>query len=72
MPHTAAKLCPSCGRQHELYLPLGSPTDKAKRYEFTCPKTQAAVPIATSRGETWEPVDVRPRGSIVVYESPNV
>jgi hypothetical protein len=69
MPTLLAKRCPSCGLQHELYLPLGDIADKAKKFEFICPKTQVVVSIAKTRGDTWKQVDIRPRDSVLVFET---
>jgi hypothetical protein len=68
MPVSLEKRCPSCGLQHELYLPVGSIADKTMRFQFVCPKTQAVVPLVKSRGDVWKSVEVRPRDSILVYE----
>jgi hypothetical protein len=68
MPTLLSKRCPSCGLQHELYLPVGDIADKSKKFEFICPKTQAFVPVAKARGDVWKPVEIRPRNSVAVFE----
>jgi hypothetical protein len=69
MPTLLAKRCPSCGLQHELYLPVGDIADKSKKFAYDCPKTHAVVPITKARGDVWKPVEIRPRDSVLVFET---
>lgn len=63
--------CPSCKSGHDLFLANADMANSARRYEFTCPRTHASVPVVLPDSEWWQTVQARPKGAVDVREVPN-